>query len=75
MHHGFLSEGSVCLRGVMKCCLLPSVDLSVFIVAECCVFNTLWGYKRGVGPGGNVYCYKGILSFHLLLPFEKRGSV
>ena len=55
----------------MKCCLLPSRDLSVFIVAECCVFDTLWGYKGG----GNVCCYKGILSFHLLLPFEKHRSV
>ena len=27
------------------------------------------------GGGGNVCCYKGILSFHLLLPFEKRISV
>ena len=31
----------------MKCCLLPSGDLSVFIVAEWCVFDTLWGYKGG----------------------------
>ena len=47
----------------MKCCLLPSRDLSVFIVAEWCVFDTLWGYKRGVGRGAMFTATRGFSHF------------
>ena len=33
------------------------------------------GMQERDGEGGNVCCYKGIRSFHLLLPFEKHRSV